>query len=89
VEHQQANSLIIMGVVITAILFVIYEKTPFGRSMRAVAFHRTRRDAGHQPDRVFLLVLGLGTAIAGFVEARLPRSTASAADGQHGRGPLC
>jgi branched-chain amino acid transport system permease protein len=60
-------ALILMGVAITVLLFIIYEKTSFGRSMRAVAFHREAAAMqGINSDRVFLLVLGLGTAIAGF-----------------------
>jgi branched-chain amino acid transport system permease protein len=60
-------ALIIMGVCITVLLFIVYEKTSFGRSMRAVAFHREAAAMqGINPDRVYLLVLALGTAIAGF-----------------------
>ena len=60
-------ALIIMGILITVLLFVVYEKSSFGRSMRAVAFHREAAAMqGINADRIFLLVLGLGTAIAGF-----------------------
>lgn len=60
-------ALIIMGILLTVLLFLVYEKSSFGRSMRAVAFHREAAAMqGINADRIFLLVLGLGTAIAGF-----------------------
>ncbi|MBN1460991.1 MAG: branched-chain amino acid ABC transporter permease [Armatimonadetes bacterium] len=59
--------LIALSVVTTILLFLIYEKTSVGRSMRAVSF--TPEGAalqGMNSTRIYLLTMGLGTALAGF-----------------------
>ncbi len=59
-------ALIGMGVVVTLILFWIYEKTRIGRAMRAVALNADVAALhGINPTRVYLLTMGIGCALAG------------------------
>jgi branched-chain amino acid transport system permease protein len=59
--------LIVFGLVVTAVLFVIYEKTRIGRAMRAVAFRPdTASLQGVNTDRIYLVTLGISSALAGF-----------------------
>jgi branched-chain amino acid transport system permease protein len=54
------------GVVVCVILFLIYEKTAIGRSMRAVSFlPETATLQGINSSRVYMVTLGVGTALAG------------------------
>jgi branched-chain amino acid transport system permease protein len=70
---NMANSklaLIAMGVAVTVILFFIYEKTPIGRSMRAVShLPEAASLQGVNSSRIYLITLGLGTALAGIAGA--------------------
>lgn len=64
--------LIIVGVGVVLILFWIYEKTAIGRSMRAVAFApEVAALHGINIHTVFLIVMGLSTAMAGVAGAIL------------------
>jgi branched-chain amino acid transport system permease protein len=63
-------ALIIIGIVVTLVLFFIYEKTPIGRSMRAVSYiPEAAALQGVNSNRVYLVTLGLGTALAGIAGA--------------------
>jgi branched-chain amino acid transport system permease protein len=65
-------ALIIIGVVVTLLLFFVYEKTGFGRAMRTVAFlPEVASLQGINVNRIYILTLGLGTAIAGIAGAIL------------------
>lgn len=58
--------LIAFGLVITAALFIIYEKTRIGRAMRAVAFRPdTASLQGVNTNRIYLVTLGISSALAG------------------------
>lgn len=60
-------ALIAMGVIIVLILFWVYEKTSIGRAMRAVSFKaETASLMGVNTSWVYMMTLGLGTALAGF-----------------------
>jgi branched-chain amino acid transport system permease protein len=59
--------LIACGLVITAVLFFVYEKTRTGRAMRAVAFRPdTASLQGVNTNRIYLVTLGISSALAGF-----------------------
>lgn len=59
-------ALIIISIVITVILFLIYEKTSIGRSMRAVSFlPEASHLFGINSNAVFFLTLMLATGLAG------------------------
>ena len=59
--------LIVFALVITAVLFIVYEKTRIGRAMRAVAFRPdTASLQGVNTDRVYLVTMGIASALAGF-----------------------
>jgi len=58
--------LIGVGVIVTLILFWVYEKTRLGRAMRAVSLNSDVAALhGIRPMRIYLLVMGLGCALAG------------------------
>lgn len=60
-------SLIGMGVIVTLILFWVYETRGIGRAMRSVALMpEVAALQGINPDRIYLLTLGIGTALSGF-----------------------
>jgi len=60
-------ALIGMGVLITLVLFWIYETRAIGRGMRAVSLMpEIAALQGINPNRIYLLTLGIGTALAGF-----------------------
>jgi len=60
-------ALIIIGCAITLFLFWVYEKTAFGRSMRAVAFSEEASSLrGIYSTLIYLLAICLGCALAGF-----------------------
>ncbi len=59
--------LILLALVITAVLFVIYEKSRIGRGMRAVAFNPDVASLqGVNTNMVYLITMGIGSALAGF-----------------------
>jgi branched-chain amino acid transport system permease protein len=60
-------ALIGMGVVVALILFWIYETRRIGRAMRAVSLMpETAALHGINPNRIYMLTVGIGTALAGF-----------------------
>lgn len=59
--------LIGLGIGVTLFLFWIYEKTPFGREMRAVAFlPEVASLQGINTDLIYMVTLGTSTALAAF-----------------------
>jgi branched-chain amino acid transport system permease protein len=65
-------ALIAMGIVVTVVLFLVYEKTRLGRAMRAVSLNaEVAAIHGINPTRIFLLTMGLGCALAGLAGALL------------------
>ena len=59
-------ALILIGVGVTVILFLVYERTGFGRAMRTVAFlPEVASLQGINVNRIYIMTLGLATAIAG------------------------
>ncbi len=59
--------LIALGIGTTLFLFWVREKTNFGRSMRAVAFHDEASSLqGINVNTIYILTIGLGCAMAGF-----------------------
>ncbi len=59
--------LIALSVVTTIFLFLVYEKTSFGRSMRAVSYMPEGAALqGMNSTKVYIITMGLGTALAGF-----------------------
>jgi len=60
-------ALIGMGIAITVFMFWLYEKTKIGRAMRAVSYQPEVASLhGINTYRIYLIALGLGTALAGF-----------------------
>jgi len=60
-------ALIGMGLASVLVLFWVYEKTSLGRAMKAVSFNaETSALQGVNSNRIYLITLGLGTAMAGF-----------------------
>lgn len=60
-------ALIALGIIVVLILFWIYEKTAIGRAMRAVSFKaETASLMGVNTSWIYMITLGLGTALAGF-----------------------
>ena len=65
-------ALIVIGVAITVLLFLIYEKTKVGRAMRTVAFlPEIASLQGINTNRIYLVTMGAGTAVAGIAGAIL------------------
>jgi len=59
--------LIGLSIFTTLLLFLIYEKTSIGRSMRAVSYAPEGAALqGMNSTRIYLITMGLGTALAGF-----------------------
>jgi branched-chain amino acid transport system permease protein len=59
-------ALIVIGVFVCMLLFLVYEKTGLGRSMRAVSFlPETAALQGINASRVYMVTIGVGTALAG------------------------
>jgi branched-chain amino acid transport system permease protein len=59
--------LIALSVATTIFLFLIYEKTSFGRSMRAVSYMPEGAALqGMNSTKIYIITMGLGTALAGF-----------------------
>jgi branched-chain amino acid transport system permease protein len=66
--HMEVKKLALigMGVVVTLILFYVYERTRVGRAMRAVALNsEVAALHGINPKWVYLLTMGIGCALAG------------------------
>jgi branched-chain amino acid transport system permease protein len=64
--HVDKLTVIIMGIIITLALFWFYERTRVGIGMRAVAFKPEIASMfGINVDKVFMVTLGVGTALAG------------------------
>jgi branched-chain amino acid transport system permease protein len=58
--------IICVGVLITVILFWVYERTALGRSLRTVAFKpEVASLMGINNNRIYIVTLGLGTLLAG------------------------
>jgi branched-chain amino acid transport system permease protein len=58
--------LILISIIVTIALFLVYEKTALGRSMRAVAFlPEVAALQGINTKRILMLTLGIGTALSG------------------------
>lgn len=58
--------LIGLGIAATLLLFLVYEKTALGRSMRAVSFLPVAAALqGIHTDRIYMMAIGIGTALAG------------------------
>jgi len=58
--------LIVSGIVVTLVLFGIYEKTKIGRAMRAVALNSDVAALhGINPMKIYLLTMGIGCALSG------------------------
>jgi branched-chain amino acid transport system permease protein len=58
--------LIGLGIAATLLLFLVYEKTALGRSMRAVSFQpEAAALQGIHTDRIYMMSIGIGTALAG------------------------
>ena len=63
-------ALIIMGVIVTIILFWLYEKTKIGRAMRAVSYQPEVASLhGINVNRIYLITIGVSTGLAGFAGA--------------------
>jgi branched-chain amino acid transport system permease protein len=72
--HMEVKKLALigMGVLVTFILFYVYEKTRLGRAMRAVALNPDVASLhGINPTRIYLLIMGLGCGLAGLAGALL------------------
>jgi branched-chain amino acid transport system permease protein len=68
-------ALIVIGIAVTLFLFWVYEKTAIGRSMRAVAFlPEAAALQGINNNRIYLVTLGMGTALAGIAGGLLAPS---------------
>jgi branched-chain amino acid transport system permease protein len=60
-------ALIVLGIVITLVIFFIYEKTKIGRGMRAVSIlPEAAALQGINVNRIYLFTFAFGTALAGF-----------------------
>ncbi|MBN1367041.1 MAG: branched-chain amino acid ABC transporter permease [Dehalococcoidales bacterium] len=60
-------ALIVISIVVTIVMFLIYEKTSIGRSLRAVAFLPEAAPLfGINTNVIYMLVLMMGVALAGF-----------------------
>lgn len=63
-------ALVGLALTITLVLFWVYEKTNLGRVMRAVAFSPDAASLqGISIQKIYLIILGVGSAIAGFAGA--------------------
>ena len=60
-------ALIGMGIAVTIFMFWLYEKTKIGRAMRAVSYQPEVASLhGINTYRIYIVAMGLGTALAGF-----------------------
>lgn len=63
-------ALIGMGVIVTIVLFYLYEKTRIGRAMRAVSYQPEVASLhGINVNRIYLITFGVSTGLAGFAGA--------------------
>ena len=72
--HMEVKKLALigMGLLVTVILFLIYEKTRLGRAMRAVSLNPgVAAIHGINPTRIYLVTMGIGCALAGLAGALL------------------
>lgn len=72
--HMEVKKLLLIGigVVITLIVFYVYERTKVGRAMRAVSLNSDVAALhGINPSRVYLITMGVGCALAGLAGAIL------------------
>jgi branched-chain amino acid transport system permease protein len=68
-------ALIGMGIAVTVILFLVYERMRVGRAMRAVALNaEVAALHGINPTRTYMLTMGLGCALAGLAGGLLAPS---------------
>lgn len=70
--HMETKKLVLIGigVLVNLILFWVYEKTRFGRAMRAVSLNsEVAALHGINPTRTYVLVMALGCALAGLAGA--------------------
>ncbi len=78
--HIELKKLVLIGVgvLVTLVLFWVYEKTRVGRAMRAVSLNsEVAALHGIRPMRIYLLVMGLGCALAGLAGGFLLPPTTS------------
>ncbi len=65
-------ALIVISVAVAVLLFFVYEKTRIGRAMRTVAFlPEVAPIVGVNNNRIYMVTLGMGTALAGIAGAIL------------------
>ena len=72
--HMEGKKLALIGIgiLVTLILFYVYERTRVGRAMRAVSLNsEVAALHGINPSRVYLLTMGVGCALAGLAGALL------------------
>ena len=72
--HMEVKKLALIGIgiLVTLILFYVYERTRVGRAMRAVSLNsEVAALHGINPSRVYLLTMGVGCALAGLAGALL------------------
>jgi branched-chain amino acid transport system permease protein len=70
--HIEVKKLVLIGigVLVNLVLFWVYEKTRFGRAMRAVSLNSDVAALhGINPTRTYILVMALGCALAGLAGA--------------------
>ena len=59
-------ALILIGICVTVVLFLIYEKTQIGRAMRTVSYlPEVASLQGINTNRIYMVTMGVGTALAG------------------------
>jgi branched-chain amino acid transport system permease protein len=59
--------LTLLAIIVTLVLFLVYEKTNIGKVVQAVAFNPEAAALhGIEPNNVYLAVMGIGGALAGF-----------------------
>jgi len=62
--------LMVLAVVVTIVLFFVYEKTKIGRAMRAVAFNSDVASLqGVKTNAIYMATMGIGAGLAGFAGA--------------------
>jgi branched-chain amino acid transport system permease protein len=72
--HMEVKKLALIGIgiVVTMILFYVYERTKVGRAMRAVSLNsEVAALHGINPSKVYLITMGVGCALAGLAGAIL------------------
>jgi branched-chain amino acid transport system permease protein len=67
--HVSADKIVLigLGIAVTVFLFIVYEKTPIGRAMRAVSYlPETASLQGVNTNWVYVATMGIACAVAGF-----------------------